>query len=193
MVLKASFSILLLSSIAAFSSAFVHSPRPGGQQFSQHRQHQALPDFLLSDAVLSAEAEGARTQFFLWFFGASGGAGIARSSFPRMYQQVTYIQSLKGAQPSLGGETVGLSPLCGYPEDLCASDIQKIASNKMNVEQIVEKYPVEGNFLSRNGYLTFPAFEQANADCNPLAIRAVFDTFAQSTDAVEPEKAQGKY
>jgi hypothetical protein len=162
--------------------------------FGDGFMHPLLPDLLLSqsqsDAIISPESEGARLQFFLWFFGASGGAGIARSAFPRMYKQVSYIQSLKGSEPTLGGETVGLSPLCGYPEDLSIKDIQQIASNKLNVEQIVKKYPVEGNFLARKGYLTFAAFEKANADANPLAVRAIFDTFAQSTDVVEPDKAQ---
>ena len=88
---------------------------------------------------------------FSWFFGASGGAGIARGAFPKMYNNVQQIQALKGEGPTLGGDTVGLSFLCGYPEDISIADVQKICSNKMTVEQMVDKFPVEGNFLASKG------------------------------------------
>ena len=141
---------------------------------------------------IAAEVQDARGQFIFWLFGASGGAGIARSAFPRMYRSVRTIQSLKGSTPTLGGEKLGISPLCGYPEDLCVMDVQKVVNNKLTVEKIVEKYPVEGSFLTSKGYLAFSAFQQANKGANPLAIRAVFDTFAQSTDITDPRVAQEK-
>lgn len=102
-------------------------------------------------AVDVAAMETARTAFFIWFFGASGGAGIARSAFPRMYDNVRQIQSLKDQGPSKGGETIGISPLCGYPQDLKRADIESVVNKKQTVEQIVEKYPIEGNFLSAQG------------------------------------------
>jgi hypothetical protein len=141
---------------------------------------------------IAAEVQDARGQFIFWLFGASGGAGIARSAFPRMYNSVRTIQSLKGSTPTLGGEKLGISPLCGYPEDLCVKDVEKVINNPMTVEKMVEKYPVEGSFLASKGYLAFSAFEQANKGANPLAIRAVFDTFAQSTDITDPRVAQEK-
>ena len=91
------------------------------------------------------------TFFYSWFFGASGGAGIARGAFPRMYNNVQQIQALKGVGPTLGGDKVGLSFLCGYPEDVCIADVEKICSNKMPVDKMVEKFPVEGNFLVSKG------------------------------------------
>ena len=75
-------------------------------------QRNVIPAEILEDV------EGSRAQFFIWFFGASGAASIARSAFPTMYSRLSYIQSLKGEGPTLGGETLGISPLCGYPEDL---------------------------------------------------------------------------
>jgi hypothetical protein len=68
-----------------------------------------------------------------------------------MYDNVRKIQSLKGVGPTLGGDGLALSPLCGYPEDLRVADVQKIVNNKLNVRQIVKKYPIKGNFLSTNG------------------------------------------
>lgn len=68
-----------------------------------------------------------------------------------MYNSVRTIQDLKDVGPTLGGPGIGLSPICGYPRDLCIADVQKIANNKNNIEQIVAKYPVEGNFLAEQG------------------------------------------
>ncbi len=85
--------------------------------------------------------DGARKLFFLWFFGASGGGGIAVGAFPGMYDNFRSVLKLKGQGPSLGGEKVGLSPLCLYPEDLYVKDVEKIVNNKMSVEQMVQKGP----------------------------------------------------
>lgn len=143
--------------------------------------------------ALAETVDTARTAFFIWFFGTSGGAGVALSNFPRMYSNVQAIQSMKDAGPSLGGETLGLTPwLVGYPRDLYLKDIQAVVKNKLTVEQMVDKFPIENNFLSSRGYLTYEAFQQANSKANPLTVRAIFDTFAQSTDVVEPDVAQAK-
>ncbi|KAL3920073.1 MAG: hypothetical protein SGILL_003443 [Bacillariaceae sp.] len=140
---------------------------------------------------IAVEVQDARNQALFWFFGASGGAGIARQSFPRMYKNIRYIQGLKNnCEPTLGGETIGLSPLCGYPQDIAIKDVEKVVSNPLSIEQIVEQFPVEGSFMVSKGYLAFSAFERANADANPAAVRAIFDTFSQSTDLSDPRQAQ---
>jgi len=144
---------------------------------------------------IAADVDFSRTQFFLWFIGSLGGVGVGISSVPRLYGATQYINSLKGS-PSLGGDKLGLSTLAlfltRYPEDLSIKDLEKIVNNRMTVTQITEKFRIEGNFLSMKGYLTFPAFEQANSKANPLAVRAVFDTFSQSQDTCEPYVAQEK-
>jgi hypothetical protein len=181
------FFFLLLSG-ASLAAAFVpkHLSAPAlVASKTTHSRLNAMPDV--------TAMETSRAAFFLWFFGASGGAGIARSAFPRMYKSAQNIKSLKGEGSTLGGETLGLSPLCGYPEDLALADIKKILSNKLNVEQLVEKFPVEGNFLSAKGYLTFKAFQEANQNENPLAVRAIFDSLASSTDVCSPDIAQAKF
>lgn len=138
----------------------------------------------------TADPEDARNTFFLWFFGGSGASGIALSAFPRMFEDVQKIQSMKGQGPTLGGETLGLSPLVGYPEDICLADLEAVVKNPMSVEAMVTKFPVEGNFMASNGYLTYEAFSKANIGKNNLAVRAIFDTFNRSTNIVEPDKAQ---
>jgi len=146
----------------------------------------------LSADELSPLIDGARKEAFFWFFGASGGAGIARSQFPRMYQNTQVIRGLAGVGPTEGGETVGISPLCGYPQDLSKADVDKVVNNPKTVEQIVDENPKPDNFLAAKGYLVYEAFVEGNPDCNPLAIRAIFDTFSQSTNVVEPNVAQQK-
>jgi hypothetical protein len=145
----------------------------------------------VADIAGAMDMETSRVAFFLWFFGASGGAGIARSAFPRMYNSAQAIKGMKGEGKTLGGEMLGLNPLCGYPEDLSLADIDKIL-NGLSVEQLVENFPVEGNFLSAKGYLTYKAFKEANKDNNPLAVRAIFDSLNSSTEVCSPDIAQQK-
>lgn len=99
------------------------------------------------------------------------------------------MRSLKGEGPTLGGEGIGLSPLCGFPEDLKLADVQKIFNNKMSVERMVKIGPKD-SFWAEKGYLRFEAFEAANKNCNPLALRAIFDSLTTSTSTVEPDNAQ---
>lgn len=161
--------------------------------------------------------EGAQSYFYLWFFGGSGGAGVALRQFPQQIDKfnslrsmvssckiilqhnyslsnllsiLTYIWSKSGEGPTLGGETVGISPLCLYPRDLSEKDLAKVLNNKLSVEKMVEKGP-KPNFMSTKGYLCYDSFVDANKGCNPLTIRAVFDSLSTG-DIVSPDVAQTK-
>lgn len=68
-----------------------------------------------------------------------------------MYDSVRYIQDLKGVGPTEGGETIGINPLCGYPEDIARADVDKIVNSRLSIEEIVTKFPIEGNFLTEQG------------------------------------------
>jgi hypothetical protein len=176
--------VLLLTATASLASAFApnHVPlRP----IIDARLHAAELGGV--DPALVGEA---RTAFFIWFFGASGGAGIARSAFPRMFKNVMEVNALKGVGPSKGGEKLSISPLCGYPQAIYKADVEQIINQKISVAKIVEKYPVEGNFLSKRGYLTYEAFKRANKDANPLTLRVVFDSLSTGSDVASPDKAQ---
>jgi hypothetical protein len=184
------FFFLFLSG-ASLAAAFVPkhlAAAPVAASKTTHSRLNAVAD--ISAAI--QDMETSRVAFFLWFFGASGGAGIARSAFPRMYNSAQAIKGMKGEGKTLGGQTLGLNPLCGYPEDLSIADVQKILNNGLTVEQLVEKFPVEGNFLSAKGYLTYKAFKEANKDNNPLAVRAIFDSLNSSTEVCSPDIAQQK-
>ena len=131
----------------------------------------------------------ARKTFGWWIMGAAGSGGAARSAFPQIYKEYMELQQLKGQGPTLGGPTIGIGPLLGFPEDVCVKDIEQIVNNPLTVEQITQQFPVENNFLADKGYLTYSAFKRANADANPLAVRAVFDSF-RKPKSVEPYLAQ---
>mmetsp|Transcript_15765 Transcript_15765/g.36495 ORF Transcript_15765/g.36495 Transcript_15765/m.36495 type:complete len:254 (+) Transcript_15765:117-878(+) len=183
--LSALVPVCFLLAVLERCDGFVADTKLGGTRL-RSMQRNVIPTDILEDV------ENSRALFFIWFFGASGAASIARSAFPTMYSRLTYVQSLKGEGPTLGGDTLGVSPLCGYPEDIAVKDIQKVINNRMTIEKIVKKFPEEDNYLASKGYVTFSAFEQANRGANPMAIRAVFDTFSQSTDVSEPRVAQEK-
>ena len=137
-----------------------------------------------------ATKEIARAQFFLWFFGGSGAAGIGVGQVPKLYGRDQDVQALKGVGKSLGGETLGISStLLGYPEDICIKDIRQVLDNtkKVSVAQMIAKGPKE-TYLATKGYLTLPAFEAANKGANPLATRVVFDIFVGAGAA--PDQAQ---
>lgn len=136
-----------------------------------------------------AEAESFRKYFYLWFFGGSGGGGIALTAFPAMYSRFSSMRSLASSTPTLGGPTIQLSPLCLYPQDISLKDFSQIINNKMTVEQMVQRGPKD-SFWAEKGYLRYEAFEAANPNCNPLALRAVFDALTTSTSIVEPDVAQ---
>ena len=137
--------------------------------------------------------QAARGQAFIWIFGASGAAGIARSAFPNMVKNVQAIQDVKDKGPTEGGPLLGISPLCGYPRDLAVADVRKILENSKSIEKMVKEFPLPNNYLVINyGFLTYEAYEAANPNANPLALRAVFDCFSQGTNIVDPAVAQTK-
>lgn len=134
--------------------------------------------------------EDARTYFYIWFFGGSGGVGVALRQFPQQWSKFQQLFQMSGDGPTKGGEGIGVSPLCLYPRDICKADLDQVLGNKLTVEQMVERGP-KVNYLSERGYLCFPAFAEANKGCNPLTVRAVFDSISTG-DNVSPDVAQEK-
>jgi len=147
----------------------------------------------LTEAEIPQVALTARADCVFWFFGASGAAGIARSAFPKMFNKYSTLQKLKDVGPTKGGEMLGINTLaCGFPQDVSRADVQQVLNNPLSVDEIVKKFPVPEVYLASKGYLTADAFTQANADANPLAVRAVFDTFATSTNMAHPQESEAK-
>ena len=197
---QALFLPVLLSSVAAFmptgTDGFTVRPattismneRYASDLANKTRRKTSL--MVLPESVELGGPEAAQSYFFLWFFGGSGGAGVALRQFPQQLEKFMSLGRMSADGPTEGGETVGISPLCLYPRDLSKNDLAKVLSNKLSVEKMVEKGP-KPNYLSEKGYLCYESFVDANKGCNPLTIRAVFDSLSTG-DIVSPDVAQMK-
>ncbi|KAL3787964.1 hypothetical protein HJC23_002889 [Cyclotella cryptica] len=145
---------------------------------------------VLPESVEAGGPVAAQSYFFLWFFGGSGGAGVALRQFPQQFEKFKSLRGMSGDGPTAGGDTIGVSPLCLYPRDLSKMDVEKVLSNKLSVEDMIKRGP-KPNYLSEKGYLCYESFVEANSGCNPLTIRAVFDAMSTG-DIVAPDVAQMK-
>jgi hypothetical protein len=185
--MKAHRQLLILTTwlLLAGSAAFTIPSQRYTSSLTQTTSLKALPE----SVVLGGPA-AAQSYFFLWFFGGSGGAGVALRQFPQQLAKFRSLTEMSGDGPTEGGETVGISPLCLYPRDLSKNDLAKVLNNKLSVEKMVEKGP-KPNYLSEKGYLCYESFVDANKGCNPLTIRAVFDALSTG-DIVAPDVAQMK-
>ncbi len=135
---SSAFTLLILTVLSVASNGFVQNP----STFAKYpiAAKRSTTARFVSEVDMAA-VEDARKLFYLWFFGGSGGGGIAIAAFPAMYDRFSNMRSLKGMGPTAGGETIGVSPLCGFPEDLSLADVQKILKNPMSVERMVETGP----------------------------------------------------
>ena len=150
---SSAFTLLILSILSVASNGFVQNP----STFAKYpiAAKRSTTARFVSEIDMAA-VEDSRNLFYLWFFGGSGGGGIAIAAFPAMYERFSNMRSLKGQGPTAGGETIGVSPLCGFPEDLSLADVQKIFNNPMSVERMVETGPKDsfwaevsyGNFIN---------------------------------------------
>jgi len=145
-----------------------------------------VPRHVLPDSI--TDSDNARAYFYLWFFGGSGGAGIALRQFPLLLDKFKELEKMEDVGPTQGGETVGISALCFYPRDISRADLAQVVGNRLSVEKMVETGP-KPNYLSEKGYLCYESFQAANKKCNPLTVRAVFDAMSTG-DVVSPDVAQ---
>jgi len=188
-------SSLLAAILTIQCHGFIASPRI--TQFHQQKSPFSITkpaikpntSLHLSEAELTESIISARQLFFLWFFGASGGGGIAVGQFPKMFSRFSATFELKDKGPSKGGETIGIIIpfIWGYPQDVSRADVESILKNKMTVEKMVQTGPKD--FWSERGYLRYDAFEAANPKSNPLAIQIIYDAISNSA-TVAPDVAQ---
>lgn len=178
--------VLIISLLCSHANSFIQQPLLNSK-LSRGITTTSSSHLSLAN-VDPADVDSARKLFYLWFGGGSGGGGIAIAAFPKMYSRFQDMRSLKG-NAAAGGDTIGVSPLCGLPDDLKLADVQKILNNRMSVTQMVKKGP-QDSFWAQRGYLRFEAFEAANKKCDPLTLRAVFDAMTTSSSTVEPDVAQ---
>ena len=152
---------------------------------------------LLEDPAVIEEVTNARFAFWMCFYGAAGVGSIGRELIPIVFGRYERNKKLAVAgQTSGGGEDLGI---WGYPEKIYRSDVEDILNNSMDAEVIAKKYavPVENQYqythIVPTQFLTYDAFVAANPKANPVAVRAVFDSFSNSIgggNSVAPASAQ---
>ena len=155
---------------------------------------------VLSDPSLAADMGGARAAFWLCFYGAAGVGSIGRELIPIVFGRYQSNKALPKTdrRPSAGGEDTGI---WGYPQPVYTEDVEAILKNPMSADAIAKKYPSEKvagprfeyTHIEKSAFLTYEAFVLANPRANPVALRAVFDSFSNSiggVNAISPISAQ---
>lgn len=184
----------LLGTAAAFS----------GQNHFSRSYHQLASSTELNviDHELALEMGAARGAFALCFYGAAGIGSIGRELIPIVFGRYQSNQETAKAQTE-ERDTDKLTEMGikGYPEPIYLEDVTKILSNKMDARTIANKYKPGDVSAPRFEYthfkspptLTYEAYKLANPKANPIALRAVFDSFSNSiggTNGIPPILAQ---
>ena len=164
----------------------------------------------LIDHELALEMGAARGAFALCFYGALGVGSIGRELIPIVFRRYESNNELLSSPPSSkkskkqqAREKTDDMGIRGYPEPIYLSDVEYIISNKMDALTIAkrfdersesEKYEythlAEGD---RVPFLTFDSYQLANPAADPMALRAVFDSFSNSIgggNVISPITAQ---
>jgi len=158
------------------------------------------------------EMSSARFTFGLCFYGALGCGSIGRELLPivfKRYETTSSLESGSGTATTTNTNVANTNNdedlgIWGYPEKIYRNDVEKILNNPLKPMDIAKKYPIEQDKYAaeRRVYthmaktipsLGYDGFEKANKGANPIALRAVFDSFSNSiggSNTVSPITAQ---
>jgi len=157
------------------------------------------------------EMSSARFTFGLCFYGALGCGSIGRELLPivfKRYETTSSLESGSGTATTTNTNVANTNDedlgIWGYPEKIYRNDVEKILNNPLKPMDIAKKYPIEQDKYAaeRRVYthmaktipsLGYDGFEKANKGANPIALRAVFDSFSNSiggSNTVSPITAQ---
>eukprot|EP00531_Pseudo-nitzschia_arenysensis_P002571 CAMPEP_0116142898 /NCGR_PEP_ID=MMETSP0329-20121206/15155_1 /TAXON_ID=697910 /ORGANISM="Pseudo-nitzschia arenysensis, Strain B593" /LENGTH=311 /DNA_ID=CAMNT_0003638167 /DNA_START=52 /DNA_END=987 /DNA_ORIENTATION=- len=196
------------------ASAFV--PSKSTSAISSRAPSRPISKVSLEAGVVPTTAEAiqemanARFAFGMCFYGALGVGSIGRELIPIVFGRYQDTSSLESdgsvAANNRGaagkdGEDLGI---WGYPEKIYRKDVEMILNNRLTPLAIAKKYPIEQNEDADKRYtythmtevvpfLGYDGFVKANPRANPVALRAVFDSFSNSiggSNAVSPITAQ---
>ena len=167
--------------------------------------------FVPTTAEAIQEMTNARFAFGMCFYGALGVGSIGRELIPIVFGRYQTTSSLEsGPESKKTGKAVVSGErddedlgIWGYPETIYRGDVEKILNNKLTLRAIAEKYPIEQyvdgeqykytHMAETVPFLGYDGFCRANPGANPVALRAVFDSFSNSlggSNAVSPITAQ---
>lgn len=153
---------------------------------------------VLVDPSLVEEMNSARGAFGMCFFGAAGVGSIGRELIPIVFGRYQSNQALPTAAVSPAGEDTGIR---GYPQTIYRDDVEAILNNPITASAMANKFKsddvagprFEYTHMAKTPFLTYEAFVLANPRANPVALRAVFDSFSNSIgggNTISPITAQ---
>ncbi len=204
-------SLLLVVGISSkTASAFVPSKSVVSTTTTSREQHSVpLNAVVPTSAEAIQEMANARFAFGMCFYGALGIGSIGRELIPIVfgrYQTTSSLESessmaIRSSSPIRDDEDLGI---WGYPETIYRKDVEQILNNPMAPLAIAKKYPIAQDADADERYqythmaesvpfLGYDGFVRANPRANPVALRAVFDSFSNSiggSNAVSPITAQ---
>ena len=135
-------------------------------------------------------------------YGALGVGSIGRELIPIVFKRYETNSNLKSSNTSITEKKTDLN-IKGYAEPVYLEDVQLILSNtKMDAISIATKYQedksekYEYTHLETQNippFLTFEAYQRAHPTSNPVALRALFDSFSNSLggiNSISPITAQ---
>ncbi len=206
--------LALLGIASDTASAFV--PSKSTSAIPGRAPTRPISKVLLEAGVVPTTAEAiqemanARFAFGMCFYGALGIGSIGRELIPIVfgrYQETSSLESdgsmAAGNRGAQGNDDDDLG-IWGYPEKIYRTDVEIILNNPLTPLAIAKKYPISQNEDADERYtythmtesvpfLGYDGFVKANPRANPVALRAVFDSFSNSiggSNAVSPITAQ---
>jgi len=126
---------------------------------------------------------------------------LGRELIPIVFKRYETNSNLKSSNIATSKKKTDLN-IRGYAERIYLEDIQPILSNKLDAISIATKYQdnkpekYEYTHLKTQNippFLTFEAYQRANPTSNPVALRALFDSFSNSLggiNSISPITAQ---
>lgn len=126
---------------------------------------------------------------------------IGRELIPIVFKRYETNSKLQSSNTATTKKKTDLN-IKGYAERIYLEDVQSILSNKLDAISIATKY--QGDKSEKYEYthlktqnippfLSFEAYQRANPTSNPVALRAVFDSFSNSLggiNSISPITAQ---
>ena len=206
---KRKFCYLLLLLGISSVAAFVPSNRRRAVSTSHETRSSPLNAMVPTSAEAIQEMANARFAFGMCFYGALGIGSIGRELIPIVFGRYQTTSSLESDGSIAIGSTTAVRNdedlgIWGYPETIYRKDVEQILNNPLTPLAIAKKYPIAQDADADERYqythmaesvpfLGYDGFVKANPRANPVALRAVFDSFSNSiggSNAVSPITAQ---
>lgn len=160
------------------------------------KDHDSFSMQMITEASMVEEISSARFAFWMCFYGAAGVGSIGRELIPIVFGRYEFNRNL--ASDTFNAPKVSSSDksqdldlkIWGYPEKIYSDEVKAILNNPLSPDQIAKKYPIESfegseeryeyTHITKPIFLSYDAYVKANPRANPVALRAVFDSFSNS-------------